>query len=207
MKAKRFLIVSLLAAGFSKPAASKLTINEASTAKDEGASSPTLMQIFRQSHPITLAGHSSHRSHSSHTSHRSSTGGYDGGDYSYPAPATPSPPPAPPQPDDSQASPLPAFAPKPIKPNASGALPQPSAGRGERFVAIVKRVQIALLAWEYYKGPIDGVVGPGVRAAARKFQREHNLSVTGTITPELLDALRVSSDATSKSSEVGGLQV
>ncbi|MBL7373004.1 peptidoglycan-binding protein, partial [Escherichia coli] len=67
-------------------------------------------------------------------------------------------------------------------------------GRTERFKSIVKRVQIALLAQGYYQGAIDGVVGPGMRAAIRKFQAARALSVTGTINSEVLDALRVSSE-------------
>jgi peptidoglycan hydrolase-like protein with peptidoglycan-binding domain len=50
------------------------------------------------------------------------------------------------------------------------------------------------MARQLYDGTIDGVVGPKLRAALRKFQGQRSLSVTGTITPQTLDALMVSSD-------------
>jgi His-Xaa-Ser repeat protein HxsA len=67
-------------------------------------------------------------------------------------------------------------------------------GRSERFKSIVRRVQIALLAQGFYEGAIDGVVGPAMRGGMRRFQKKRGLAVTGTITPELLDALRVASE-------------
>jgi His-Xaa-Ser repeat protein HxsA len=67
-------------------------------------------------------------------------------------------------------------------------------GRTQRFAAIVRRVQIALLGQGYFDGPITGTVGPVTRGALRRFQQVAGISVTGTITPETLDALRVSSE-------------
>jgi peptidoglycan hydrolase-like protein with peptidoglycan-binding domain len=72
--------------------------------------------------------------------------------------------------------------------------PNTLSGRTKRFASIVRRVQIALLARELYVGPIDGIVGPRLRAALRKFQGQRSLAVTGTITPQTLDALMVPSD-------------
>jgi peptidoglycan hydrolase-like protein with peptidoglycan-binding domain len=66
-------------------------------------------------------------------------------------------------------------------------------GRTKRFAAIVRRVQIALLAQDFYHGPINGVVGPALRSALRGFQTKRGLESTGTITPSTLDALMVSS--------------
>jgi peptidoglycan hydrolase-like protein with peptidoglycan-binding domain len=56
-------------------------------------------------------------------------------------------------------------------------------GRTKRFASIVRRVQIALLAQDFYSGAINGQVGPGLRSALRKFQKARGLDVTGTITP------------------------
>lgn len=67
-------------------------------------------------------------------------------------------------------------------------------GRSQRFVAIVRRVQIALLAQGHYRGSIDGIVGPATRAALRQFQTARGLNVTGTITPQTLDALMIASE-------------
>jgi peptidoglycan hydrolase-like protein with peptidoglycan-binding domain len=48
-----------------------------------------------------------------------------------------------------------------------------------------------LRAHGYYQGPIDGLIGPESRAALRRFQEEHGLPQTGTITPEVLDGLGI----------------
>lgn len=61
------------------------------------------------------------------------------------------------------------------------------------FKTIVMHVQVALMGPGIYGGPIDGVVGPAVRASLRQFQQAQDLTVTGTITPETLDALHVPS--------------
>jgi His-Xaa-Ser repeat protein HxsA len=66
-------------------------------------------------------------------------------------------------------------------------------GRSTQFTSIVRRVQIGLLGQGLYEGAIDGVVGPQLRSAIRAFQSQTGLQITGTITPEVLDALRVSS--------------
>lgn len=208
MSASRFLIQTLAAAGFGShdPAQADLAYVTGTGADDPNAG--TLIRLFKQDHYVTLADHRSHRSHSSHsshrsgsgghsshmshTSHRSSTGGYEPAytppDYSTPAP--PPPPPAPPPPDGLMS---------PISPPSQRATPPGDglsalSGRSARFKAIVRRVQIALLARGYYSGAIDGIVGPAMRAALRKLQAAHGLSVTGTITPETLDALMIASE-------------
>ncbi|WP_443018059.1 peptidoglycan-binding protein [Sphingobium sp. SYK-6] len=66
--------------------------------------------------------------------------------------------------------------------------------RADRFRAIVRRVQIGLMGQGEYRGIIDGDVGPATRAALRRFQTSHGLTVTGTITPQVLDALRIASN-------------
>lgn len=58
--------------------------------------------------------------------------------------------------------------------------------------SIVMRVQLGLQAYGYYNGAIDGIVGKGTRAALVRFQTDYNLKVTGTITPEVLDAFKIS---------------
>jgi peptidoglycan hydrolase-like protein with peptidoglycan-binding domain len=47
------------------------------------------------------------------------------------------------------------------------------------------------MTYGYYDGAIDGIVGPKTRAALLRFQEDFGLKITGTITPEVLDALRV----------------
>jgi peptidoglycan hydrolase-like protein with peptidoglycan-binding domain len=62
-------------------------------------------------------------------------------------------------------------------------------GPGAGSVAVP--VQEELARRGYYKGPIDGVVGPGTRAAISAYQRNHGLEVSGTIDPPLLRSLRI----------------
>lgn len=53
------------------------------------------------------------------------------------------------------------------------------------------QVQIAMIAFGYYTGEIDGVIGPESRVALSKLQSDYNLKVTGTVTPEVLNALGI----------------
>jgi His-Xaa-Ser repeat protein HxsA len=64
-------------------------------------------------------------------------------------------------------------------------------GNSDKFREIAMQVQMALLAYGYYTGTIDGVIGPESRAAISKMQADYGLKITGTITPEVLDALRI----------------
>jgi peptidoglycan hydrolase-like protein with peptidoglycan-binding domain len=50
------------------------------------------------------------------------------------------------------------------------------------------------MAQGHYQGAVDGVVGPAMRAGLREFQQSRGLAVTGTITPQTLDALMISSE-------------
>jgi hypothetical protein len=52
-------------------------------------------------------------------------------------------------------------------------------------------VQTALKRRGYYRGPIDGDIGSGSRAAIRAYQRKHNLSETGRIDSALLRSLKI----------------
>lgn len=51
-----------------------------------------------------------------------------------------------------------------------------------------------MLAYGYYEGPIDGVVGTVMKSSLRRFQTDFNLMVTGTITPQVLDTLKISTE-------------
>jgi His-Xaa-Ser repeat protein HxsA len=206
-----FLIPSLMAAGFVKPD----TVQVNFTNMTSGGTQPggaTLFELFKQQHSVMLADHRSHSSHSSHSSHRSgSTGGHFshsshtshrssyGGDDTPSATSTPGYPsysPSGPNSNDGARSSSPSdvsqslFSAPPI---GTGKLPSLS-GRTKRFLNIVRRVQIGLLAQGVYDGPINGVVGPLTRSALRRFQSDHGLDVTGTITPATLDALKVPTD-------------
>ena len=59
--------------------------------------------------------------------------------------------------------------------------------RGEYNLAI--SVQRALARIGYYRGPIDGSIGPGSRHAIARYQDEQGLQATGYIGPGLLRSL------------------
>jgi hypothetical protein len=66
----------------------------------------------------------------------------------------------------------------------------PSDGIQNAQVLSTRAVQTAL-AWRgYYRGRIDGVMGPETRDAIRSFQAHQSLPVTGQIDHGLLNALR-----------------
>jgi peptidoglycan hydrolase-like protein with peptidoglycan-binding domain len=46
----------------------------------------------------------------------------------------------------------------------------------------------------YYTGAIDGKIGPESKVALAKMQEAYGLKVTGTITPEILNALGISAN-------------
>jgi His-Xaa-Ser repeat protein HxsA len=180
MKKRLFAIPSLLAAGFLPVQAQAAPIRPSF---DDGGKSKSLFDVFRLDHLFTLAGHRSHSSHSSHSSHRSSTGGYSYRPpvYQPPAPSYTAPLYSAPAVPTYQA-PAAAPAPVPLK-----VLP----GNADKFKDIVLQVQFAMLAFGYYNGELNGVLGPDMRASLMKMQADYNLKVTGTITPETLTALRI----------------
>ena len=55
----------------------------------------------------------------------------------------------------------------------------------------ISRVQAALARQGYYRGTIDGTLGPETRNALRRYQRKHGLEVTGRIDQPVMDSLGV----------------
>ena len=164
----RFFIPSLVAAGF-LPAGQAAAVV---TPPHDGAKKLSLFNIFKVQHRYTLAGHSSHSSHASHASHashRSSTGGYY-----YPA---------------APAAPLYAPPPSPSPPEPAPLIPLP--GNSLKFQQIVIQVQTALHLFGY-QIPITGIVDDETRQALISFQKDWNMKPTGTVTPEVLEALGIS---------------
>jgi His-Xaa-Ser repeat protein HxsA len=196
MRKARFLISSLAAAGFGTTNPLQAAITTTTGARLGPGDDPNgmkLFQVFKQEHMYTLAGHASHSSHASHASHQS---GYGGGSYPVYTPA--------PSPNPQPLFTPPVYTPAPTPPAApldtttlratppSAEAPKRLSGRSELFNSIVRRVQLGLLAYGYYDGPINGVVGPHMRKALKQFQAAFHMPSTGTITPEVLDALKVS---------------
>lgn len=168
--------ITLAAAGY-LPHGAQAVVQPLRPDCDDDAS-VSLFQILRGEHRYTLAAHrshSSHGSHGSHGSHRSSSGGgysSGGGTYRPPKPSSNSTPPS--------------YV-MPRAPQAPKTLP----GNSAVFSEIVRRVQTALYTYGYYTGAIDGIVGTGTKTALSKFQKDWSLKITGTITPEVLDALNI----------------
>ena len=161
----------------------------------------SLFQIFRLQHKYTLAAHrshSSHGSHGSHGSHRSSSGGgggyvvpnpssgnIGGGNNSSPASGSGGSIVSVPQ-VQSNSTP-----PSAIIPESPATAPVTLPGNTEKFYQIALKVQLALSLYGYYTGTVDGIIGPETKAALSKFQSDWGLNVTGTITPEVLDAMGI----------------
>lgn len=196
MKMRRFMISSLLMAGIAPlPPVHAQGAGDAPPAGGPDPDDGQWVQRFAQDHGFLLAQHRSHSSHASHSSHRSgSSGTYRAPVYTPRAPSRPrvTPAPAPSSsrsrnrrstPDSSVLPSSPA-----ITENPFSASTPPSTATIE---SVVRRVQIGLQAQGYYHGAFDGVVGKETRAALVRFQTDKSLSVTGTITPEVLDALRI----------------
>jgi hypothetical protein len=53
----------------------------------------------------------------------------------------------------------------------------------------VTAAQTELTQSGYYSGPIDGLFGPTTRDAVARYQMSQNLTVTGSLTPDTLQAL------------------
>src|SRR5258707_11146978 len=72
---------------------------------------------------------------------------------------------------------------------AVAALAPASAEAARMGSAGIAAVQVALRAHGLYSGTIDGVVGPGTRAAVRSVQRRAGLAADGVAGPQTLRAL------------------
>lgn len=192
MKKRRFLISSLVAAGIAPlPPAHAAPEGLAPTSGGGDGDKDAMVRKFAQDHRIILAGHRSHSSHASHSSHRSgSSGRVRSPVYTPPPPRKPTTRPAPtPAPRNERSTP-----PSSILPSSPAIAPntfysEPSA---QQIRDIVMRVQLSLKAYGYYEGKIDGMVGSQTREALKRFQSDYGLKVTGTITPEVLDAFKIS---------------
>ncbi len=194
MKKRHFLISGLVAAGITPLPPAQATPAGFSPTGDGGdGDKDEMVRKFAQDHRFTLAQHRSHSSHASHSSHRSGSSGRTRAPvYTPPPPRKPVTRPAPaptPAPRNERSTP-----PSSILPSSPAIAPQSfySEPSAQQIRDIVMRVQISLKAYGYYEGGIDGMAGPQTRAALKRFQTDYGLKVTGTITPEVLDAFKIS---------------
>jgi Putative peptidoglycan binding domain len=59
----------------------------------------------------------------------------------------------------------------------------------DQSISIVSAVQLQLAQQGYYRGQIDGLVGPEMRRALVRYQRSHGLRVTGGLTSDTIRSL------------------
>jgi peptidoglycan hydrolase-like protein with peptidoglycan-binding domain len=64
-------------------------------------------------------------------------------------------------------------------------------GRNNASGSQIRAAQEALKEQGYYGGEIDGIAGPITRSAAREYQGDHELEVTGRLDRATLDSLGV----------------
>ncbi|MBL4878289.1 MAG: His-Xaa-Ser repeat protein HxsA [Hyphomonas sp.] len=178
-RSRKFVIQSLSAAGFVLPQ-SQASMPAVDPHVDPSDRKASLIEKFRLQHEYSLAGHRSHSSHRSHGSHRSSSGGSR-----YTPSYSPPPPPPPPPPARSNSTPPASVLPD--RPSSPKTLP----GNSAKFTELVRRVQAGLYARGYYNGSLDGIVGPETRSAIMKFELDNGLSLSGTVSKEVLDALGI----------------
>ncbi|MBI77365.1 MAG: hypothetical protein CMM53_06255 [Rhodospirillaceae bacterium] len=177
---RKFVIGSLVLAGF--PSVSDATLPEEIylSTNDDG---PTL--LAEKILPFTLAGHrshSSHRSHGSHRSHRSSGGGIY-------TPSFPSPP------INRNRNSTPPESVLPRSPIIT--LPK-IRGNSKAFLSLARRVQMLLMAFGFYTGALDGVIGVDTRNAILRYQASRGLKLTGKIDDDLIKSMNIPLDIYAK---------
>ena len=180
---KNFRIVSLALAGMAAISAPVTGAAPISTRTDDDTLEPSsLFDALRALKPNPLfKQHRSHQSHQSHGSHRSSSGGSRPPRTVTPSPTTPRSP----RPAESDST-----APSSVLPS-TGSVSLDALTSDQRQLA---RVQAMLSGYGYYMGDVDGVDGPLTRLAIRRFQAVRRLTVTGTVTSELLDELGIATE-------------
>ena len=214
---KKFLISSLLAAGF-------FNIADASSDKnlkierlenvDLINNSKGLKSIAERNVPFTLMAHSSHGSHGSHVSHSShsssshyssshsshashsshyshySHGSVDGQmqNYSYEYK------------DQGLGRNLNSTPNESILPRSPAIVDTKKniKGRSEEFKILTQRDQLALYAMGYYSGEIDGLMNNETVSSISKYQNKHKLKVTGSLSDELIAYLDIGGDIEKK---------
>ena len=214
---KKFLISSLLAAGF-------FNIADASSDKnikvekvenvDLINNSKGLKSIAERNIPFTLMAHSSHASHGSHVSHMShsssshyssshsshashsshyshySYGSVEGQmqNYSYEYK------------DQGLGRNLNSTPNESILPRSPAIVDTKKnvKGNSKEFKILTQRAQLALYAMGYYSGDIDGLMNNETVSSITKYQNKHNLKVTGSLSDELIAYLDIGGDIEKK---------
>ena len=129
----------------------------------------------------TLAAHSSHGSHGSHSSHGSHQSHSSSGHASHVSHQSSSQPSVPKIPNNN------STPPKSILPET----PLELKGNMSQFTILTLRVQAVLYAYGYYNGALDGRIGENTKIAITKYQRANGLTITGTLSDELIKSLQL----------------
>ena len=214
---KKFLISSLLAAGFFNiaDASSDKNIEIKKTENvDLINNSKGLKSIAERNVPFTLMAHSSHGSHGSHVSHAShsssshhssshsshashsshyshySYGSVEGQmqNYSYEYK------------DQGLGRNLNSTPNESILPRSPAIVDTKKnvKGNSKEFKVLTQRAQLALYAMGYYSGDIDGLMNNETISSITKYQNKHNLKVTGSLSDELIAYLDIGGDIEKK---------
>ena len=214
---KKFLISSLLAAGFFNIADASSDKNieiEKTESVDLINNSKGLKSIAERNVPFTLMAHSSHGSHGSHVSHSShsssshyssshsshashsshyshySYGSVEGQmqNYSYEYK------------DQGLGRNLNSTPNESILPRSPAIVDTKKnlKGNSKEFKVLTQRAQLALYAMGYYSGDIDGLMNNERVSSITKYQNKHNLKVTGSLSDELIAYLDIGGDIEKK---------
>ena len=214
---KKFLISSLLAAGFFNIADASSDKNieiEKNENVDWINNSKGLKSIAERNVPFTLMAHSSHGSHGSHVSHSShsssshyssshsshashsshyshySYGSVEGQmqNYSYEYK------------DQGLGRNLNSTPNESILPRSPAIVDTKKnvKGNSKEFKVLTQRAQLALYAMGYYSGDIDGLMNNETISSITKYQNKHNLKVTGSLSDELIAYLDIGGDIEKK---------
>ena len=214
---KKFLISSLLAAGFFNIADASSDKNiqiEKTENVDLINNSKGLKSIAERNVPFTLMAHSSHGSHGSHVSHSShsssshyssshsshlshsshyshySYGSVEGQmqNYSYEYK------------DQGLGRNLNSTPNESILPRSPAIVDTKKnvKGNSKEFKVLTQRAQLALYAMGYYSGDIDGLMNNETISSITKYQNKHNLKVTGSLSDELIAYLDIGGDIEKK---------
>ena len=214
---KKFLISSLLAAGFFNIADASSDKNieiEKNENVDLINNSKGLKSIAERNVPFTLMAHSSHGSHGSHISHAShsssshyssshsshashsshyshySYGSVEGQmqNYSYEYK------------DQGLGRNLNSTPNESILPRSPAIVDTKKnvKGNSKEFKVLTQRAQLALYAMGYYSGDIDGLMNNETISSITKYQNKHNLKVTGSLSDELIAYLDIGGDIEKK---------
>ena len=214
---KKFLISSLLAAGFFNIADASSDKNieiEKTESVDLINNSKGLKSIAERNVPFTLMAHSSHGSHGSHVSHSShsssshyssshsshashsshyshySYGSVEGQmqNYSYEYK------------DQGIGRNLNSTPNESILPRSPAIVDTKKnlKGNSKEFKVLTQRAQLALYAMGYYSGDIDGLMNNETVSSITKYQNKHNLNVTGSLSDELIAYLDIGGDIEKK---------